>query len=69
MDTSTGKIYDSKEEALKAGVSEDNLITGTNKALRKVKKLIRLSQKARTRIHHHRKRKLAAQKESRKRNR
>jgi len=70
MDITTGKIYKSKEEALEAGVSEDNLITGTKKALRKIKKLIpRLSQKARTKIYHQRKRKLKTQKESRRRNR
>jgi hypothetical protein len=41
MDTRTGKIYPSLSDALKAGVSEDRLVTGREEALRDLSAQIR----------------------------
>jgi len=37
MDTRTGKIYDSYDEAIKAGVPEEFLITGTRRKLETIR--------------------------------
>jgi len=41
MDTRTGQIYDSREEAVAAGVPEDRLVTGERKALEWLSRLVK----------------------------
>lgn len=37
MNIDTGQIYSSKEDALKDGVHEDKIVTGTSKAIEELK--------------------------------
>lgn len=43
MDTRTGQIYDSREDALRDGVPEDRLITGSREALEELRPRIKFS--------------------------
>jgi hypothetical protein len=41
MDTRTGQIYDSREEAVAAGVPDEHLVTGDRKALEGLSRLVK----------------------------
>ncbi len=71
MDTRTGQIYDSREEAVAAGVPEEHLVTGERTALEGLSRLVkrRNAQERKSKRDRQRKAKREMQAASRKANR